>query len=107
MEKYDYDPYVLFKSWSDAVYDKLGHNVYGAIEDEYVNGNGEKLMMIDGVLQDFSVFMFFTELMSHLGIYDEDGYKTMDIERASSLLASSMGMEETKAMFNLYDVQID
>lgn len=107
MEKYDYDPYVLFNDWSDAVYSKLGYKVFGAIEEECINENGEKLMMIDGVLQEFSVFMFFTELMTHLGIYGDDGYKTMDVECASNLLTSSCGIEETKAMFELYNIKVN
>lgn len=63
--------------------------------------------MIDGVLQEFSVFMFFTELMSRLGIYGKDGYKTMDVECASNFLTSSCGMEETKVMFELYNIKIN
>ena len=107
MEKkiYDYDPYVLFDDWSSAVFDKLHHDVYGAEEEELVDIFGKAFMVVDGVVQDVSLCMFFTELLSRLGVYGEDGYKVMDEDDAIKLICSAKGMEEVTAMFKEYNIK--
>lgn len=105
MKKYDYDPYILFDDWSNAVFMKLHHDVYGAKEEELVNVHGEALMVVDGVVQDCSLFMFFTELLSRLGVYGEDGYKVMGIEDAKKLICSRMAMDDVTAMFKEYNIK--
>lgn len=101
---YDYDPYVLFDDWSSAVFDKLHHDIYGATEDEHINIYGEKLMVVDGIVQECSVFDFFTNLLERMGIYGEDGYKTMSEDDASKLICSAKGMEVVTEMFNDFHI---
>lgn len=103
-KRYDYDPYVLFNDWSSAVFDKLHHDVYGT-EEELVDIFGNAFMVVDGVVQDVSLFMFFTELLSRLGVCGEDGYKVMDEDDAIKLICSAKGMEEVTAMFKEYNIK--
>ena len=70
---YDYDPYVLFDDWSSAVFDKLHHDICFATEDEHINIYGEKLMVVDGIVQECSAFDFFINFLERMGIYGEDG----------------------------------
>lgn len=104
---YDYDPYVLFNDWSSAVFEKLHHNVYGATEDEYINIYGEELMVVDGIVQECSVFDFFTELLLRLGIYSNEGngYK-MNEDNANKLICSAKSMEVVTEMFNDFHIKV-
>lgn len=102
---YDYDQYVLFDDWSMEVFDKLHHVIYGSTEDEHINIYGEKLMVVDGIVQECSVFDFFTNLLERMGVYGEDGYKTMSEDDASKLICSAKGMEVVTEMFNDFHIK--
>lgn len=105
-KRYDYDPYVLFDDWSNAVFYKLGYDIYGSTEEELVNISGESLMVVDGIVQECSIFSFFTELLVSLGLYDKDGYKTMDVEDAINLICSPKAMDKVLLMFKEYHIKL-
>lgn len=102
---YDYDPYVLFDDWSSAVFDKLHHDICFATEDEHINTYGEKLMVVDGIVQECSAFDFFINFLERMGIYGEDGYKTMSEDEVSNLICSAKGMEVVTEMFNDFHIK--
>lgn len=103
----DYDPYVLFDDWSSAVFDKLHHDIYGATEDEHINIYGEKLMVVDGIVQECSINEFFTDLLVRMGVYDEDnGDKVLSADDASKLICSAKGMEVVIEMFNDFHIKV-
>ena len=102
---YDYDPYVLFDDWSNAVFDKLHHDICFATEDEHINTYGEKLMVVDGIVQECSAFDFFINFLERMGIYGEDGYKTMSEDEVSNLICSAKGMEVVTEMFNDFHIK--
>lgn len=103
---YDYDPYILFDDWSRALFDKLHHNVYGATEDKHINIYGEKLMVVDGIVQECSVFEFFTTLLARMGVYD-NGDKVISADDASQLICSAKGMELVTEMFDDFHIKLN